>query len=155
MVKASGGTIFYTDAALTTGVTLPAGAGAWSSLSDKNVKENIEPLDKSFYLNQLDSIEITKWNYITQDEHIKHIGPMAQDFYKYFQIGTDSTRINSLDFDGINLLLLQAIYEKTIAYENQNKTLDTLEQELEKLIAERKELEALIEQLEKKYATSN
>ena len=155
MVKASGGSIFYTDANLTTGVTLPAGGGAWSSLSDKNVKENIQPVDKNFYLEQLDSIEISKWNYITQDDDIKHIGPMAQDFYKYFNIGTDPTRINSLDFDGINLLLLQAIYEKTVDYENQHNRLNELEKELKKLREERKELESMVDQLEKKYAGSS
>lgn len=154
-VKASGGAVFYTNATLTSGVTLAAGGGAWSNLSDKNVKENIESLDKDFYLSQLDSIEVTKWNYITQDEKIKHIGPMAQDFHKHFNIGNDSTRINSMDFDGINLLLLQAVYEKTLNYDNQNKKLTELEAELEKLRAERQELEGLVNQLEKKYARSS
>jgi hypothetical protein len=103
MVKASGGTVFYTNVGLTTGVRLLPGAGAWSILSDKNQKENIQPLNAADYLSRLKLIDVYSWSYISQDSSITHIGPMAQDFYSVFELGTDSTIINSGDFDGVNL----------------------------------------------------
>lgn len=152
MVKASGGSVFYTDADLTTGVELLPGAGAWSILSDRERKENIESIDAQEYLNRLDQIDVFSWSYISQDSSITHIGPMAQDFYHTFNLGTDSTTINSGDFDGINLLLIKALDEKMAQLENQAVTLAEMEAELAELKAQREKLYALLIRLEEKMA---
>lgn len=159
MVKASGGFIFYTNSTLTTGVVLPAGAGAWSTLSDRNSKDNITEIDPQYYLNKLDSINVYSWNYISQDSSIVHIGPMAQDFYQTFEIGTDSTRINSGDFDGVNLILLKALHSKVEELENQNAEVERLRMELAALKEEREKMYALLLKLEQlileEQSTSN
>ena len=150
MVKASGGTVFYTSGDLSTGVRLLPGAGAWSILSDRNSKENIESLDQQDYLSRLDSIDVFSWSYKSQDSNITHIGPMAQDFYATFNLGTDSTTINSGDFDGVNLLLLKALNAKVQLLETQGEKLEALEKELGELRAQRERLMALLTQLEEK-----
>lgn len=148
MVKASGGFVFYTNATLTTGVTLAPGAGAWSTLSDRNSKHNIDSINPDEYLEKLDSIDVFTWNYISQDTSIRHIGPMAQDFYQVFQFGTDSTVINSGDFDGLNLVLLKALYMKMEELNVQEAQLTELNMELELLREERRKLELLLVDLE-------
>lgn len=148
MVKASGGTIFYTNAALTTGVVLAPGAGAWSTLSDRNSKENIVLATPSNYLEKLDSIEVFQWNYLSQDSSMVHIGPMAQDFYAVFKFGNDSTSINSGDFDGVNLILLKALNEKVAQIEMQQQEMDQMGQELLLLRQERMRMELLLQDLE-------
>lgn len=148
MVKAAGGTVFYSDADLTTGVELLPGAGAWSILSDRDKKENISFINPQDYLSRIDSVPVYSWSYIAQDSSIQHIGPMAQDFYAAFQLGTDSTSINSGDFDGINLLLIKALDEKVSLLEQQDKTLEELEAELEALRAQRKKLTEMLLRLE-------
>ena len=153
MVKASGGTVFYSSSDLTTGVELLPGAGAWSILSDRDRKENIETLDAEAYLNRLDSIGVYSWSYKSQDSTITHIGPMAQDFYSTFNIGTDSTVINSGDFDGVNLLLIKALDDKVDELEEQKQTLSELEQELADLKAQRKRMATLLAALEEKIAS--
>ena len=150
MVKASGGTVFYTDADLTTGVELIPGSGAWSILSDRERKENIVSIDAQDYLQRLDQIDVYEWSYISQDSSIRHIGPMAQDFHKTFELGTDSTTINSGDFDGINLLLIKALDEKMALLETQAATLEGLETELAELKAQREKLFELLMKLEQK-----
>ena len=150
MVKASGGTVFYTDEDLTTGVELLPGAGAWSILSDRERKENILFVEPKDYLNRLDSIDVFSWSYISQDSSITHIGPMAQDFYAAFELGTDSTTINSGDFDGINLLLLKALDQRMDELQLQEEELSQLQSKLDQLIAQRKRLERLVLELERK-----
>jgi hypothetical protein len=151
LAKASGGFIFYTNSTLTTGVTLPAGGGSWSTLSDRNSKENIVYADPLKYLSLLDSIDVYSWNYKSQDSSMVHIGPMAQDFYEVFQFGNDSTSINSGDFDGLNMVLLKALYIKTEELRLQSEQISTLNNELLLLQQKRKELELLLIELERKY----
>ena len=148
MVKASGGTVFYTDADLTTGVELLPGAGAWSILSDRTKKENIESIDPQDYLSRIDNVPVYSWSYIAQDSSIQHIGPMAHDFYAAFELGNDSTSINSGDFDGINLLLIKALDEKVKLLEEQDENLEEMKVELEELRAQREKLMEMLLKLE-------
>jgi len=150
MVRASGGTIFYTSSDLSTGVVLAAGAGAWSILSDSTKKENIKPITLINYLDKLNTIEVYSWNYKSQSDSITHIGPMAQDFHATFNLGNDPTTINSGDFDGINLVLLKGLNQKLAIIENQNQKIEELEQELETLITKRLALEKMLIELNSK-----
>lgn len=150
MVKASGGTIFYTNVGLTTGVRLLPGAGAWSILSDRNQKENIVQLNGADYLSRLKTIDVYSWSYKSQDSTITHIGPMAQDFFTTFELGTDSTTINSGDFDGVNLLLLKALDEKMTLLEQEQQRIVDLERQLIELQEQRKKIEELLKELERK-----
>lgn len=154
MVKASGGTIFYTNVGLTTGVRLLPGAGAWSILSDRNQKENIVQLNGADYLSRLKTIDVYSWSYKSQDSTITHIGPMAQDFFTTFELGTDSTTINSGDFDGVNLLLLKALDEKMTLIEIQQSELIGLKNELILLQEQREKLYQMLLDLENKTAIS-
>lgn len=155
MVKAAGGTVFYSSGDLSTGVQLLPGAGAWSILSDSTKKENIVPIDGNLYLDRLNDIAVYSWNYKAQDDSIRHIGPMAQDFYTAFEIGTDSTIINSGDFDGINLLLVKALNEKVKLLEIQAAELDQINTELSNLKAQRLKLAEMLVNLEKEIAAKN
>lgn len=110
-VRATGGARFYSSANLTTGVELPAGAGAFSNLSDRNVKENFGPVDSREILNRVCSIRIESWNYKTQDDAIRHVGPMAQDFYAAFGYGQDERRISTIDADGVALAAIQGLHQ--------------------------------------------
>jgi len=110
--RASGGVWFYTHPALATGVTVAAGGGAWSSVSDRDVKRNIRPVDGVDILEKLARLEISRWSFKTQDESIEHIGPMAQDFYRLFAVGEDDKHISTIDPDGIALAAIQALLEK-------------------------------------------
>ena len=133
-VRASGGTRIFSNSALTTGVTLAAGGGAWSAVSDSAVKENIRPVDGSEILEKLSQLDVSRWNYITQDESIEHIGPMAQDFYRLFGLGEDDKHINTLDPDGVALAAIKALYEKNNVLEQNNKELNDRLSKLEELI---------------------
>lgn len=149
MVRASGGTVFYTDAAMTMGVSLAAGSGSWSAVSDVHKKENFQPVNDELILTQVTELKILSWSYKAQSRRIRHIGPMAQDFYRIFNVGEAPVTISSVDMDGviiagiralnfrINALTgfneLDALKQKTAMLDNAeelNKRLDEIERNL-------------------------
>lgn len=110
-VRATGGARFLTAAGTTTGATLAAGSGSWSSLSDVNAKNNFEAVDGRAVLEAVTRMDIATWNYRTQDDSIRHMGPVAQDFSAAFGIGENDTTISTVDADGVSLAAIQGLYE--------------------------------------------
>lgn len=110
VARSSGGVLFYSDSTMLNGVKLKPGGGSWGSASDKNLKENFEPVDQTAVLEALMEVPISTWNYIAQDESIRHIGPMAQDFYAAFGVGENDITITTVDADGVALAAIQGLY---------------------------------------------
>lgn len=142
-----GGYRFYTSSDLTTSCALSAGSNAWSTTSDRRLKENFDPVNGEDFLHKIALMPLSSWNYKQQNPQVfRHYGPMAQDFYaafgkdRYGTIGNDTT-INSADFDGVNLIAIQALEKRT------QKILQ-LEQENAQLKKEQAELKARLEKLE-------
>ncbi len=95
----------------TAGAKLDGGSGAWSALSNRDAKRNISPVDPVDILQRLRKIPIAKWSYKTQDPSIRHMGPMAQDFYAAFNVGEDKKFIATIDADGVALAAIQGLYD--------------------------------------------
>jgi len=114
-VRCTGGAGFVTaidgSGAATAGSQLASGGGSWSSISDRNLKENFSPMDGREVLKRLASIPVESWNYKSQDASIRHMGPMAQDFYATFGLGEDNKHITTVDADGVALAAIQGLYE--------------------------------------------
>jgi hypothetical protein len=96
------------------GLYLAGGGSSWNTHSDRNAKDNFEPVDAQELLARLAAIDITTWNYTSQDPSIRHIGPMAQDFNALLPDlgGEGEEYINSLDADGVALAAIQGLYEQ-------------------------------------------
>jgi trimeric autotransporter adhesin len=112
IARASGGVRFYSNAAATTGVFLPAGGGGWSNLSDRSMKDNFAAVDSERILERVASMPIQRWNYKSQDASVKHIGPTAQDFAAAFGVGENDTTISTVDADGVALAAIQGLYQE-------------------------------------------
>lgn len=112
LVRAAGGTKIYSNADLTAGVTMHAGASAWAINSDRNLKENFEPVEAGALLESISRMPIGTWNYKSQDASIRHMGPMAQDFQQAFALGEDDKHISTVDADGVALAAVQVLLEK-------------------------------------------
>lgn len=115
LAKAGGGVVFVSSVNAAgdsvTGVQLPAGGGAWAALSDRNVKENVKRVDEREVLERLSKIPVSTWNYKSQDESIRHIGPMAQDLYAAFGVGENEKMITTVDADGVALAAIQGLHQ--------------------------------------------
>ena len=143
--RSSGGFYIYTNSNLTSGVRVAAGGGSWASLSDRNAKENIAPVDPMSVLEKLAHLPISTWNYKSQDEAIRHMGPMAQDFYAAFGLGEDDTHIGTLDAEGVLMAAVQGLYRQNQA---QAQEITQLKEENAMLRARLAELAGRLERLE-------
>ena len=104
-----------------TTVTVIQGQVAFTFASDRNLKENFQPVDGPEVLRKIRGFHLTSWNYIGHDAgQFRHYGPMAQDFFAAFGhdavgiIGTP-TSINSGDMAGILMSAVQALDEENAA----------------------------------------
>jgi len=137
--RASGGVYFHSDSSASTGVYLAPGGTSWQVTSDRALKENYAAADTWAILERLGSLPIQTWNLKSQDPYIRHIGPVAQDFYAAFGFGESDTAINMEDADGVALTGIQALYgrsqEQTARIEALEKTNASLQQRLDELEA--------------------
>jgi len=148
MVRAAGGTVFYSNAAMSTGVSLAPGAGAWATLSDRTKKENFRTENPESVLNRLASIPVTSWNYLSQDRSIRHMGPMAQDFHAAFGLGESDTTITTTDVDGVTILAVQALARRTDELRARTAELESLRREVAELRARLGDVDTLRARLE-------
>ena len=128
-MRFAGGYRLYTDANQNAGISLSAGGNSWQVLSDVNRKENFAPVNGEAFLEKIRDMKLTSWNYKGQDpKTFRHYGPMAQDFFgafghdAYGAVGNDTT-INQADFDGVNLIAIQALVRRTEQLRQRNNDL--------------------------------
>ncbi len=117
----------------------------WVNASDRNLKENFEPADAQTILERVAALPIQVWNYRTEDDSVKHVGPVAQDFYQAFALGNDDVSISTGDASGIALAAIQALHQEnqTLREANQDlqDRLQTIENQLQ-MMAEQMGIDA-------------
>jgi hypothetical protein len=129
---------------LASGAYVSAG-GVWTNASDRNLKENFVPVRSAAILQQIDALPVTEWNYKNEDPSVRHIGPVAQDFYSIFRVGSSSTSISTIDPSGIALAGIQALDAKG---EQQDGELAELKVQLDAKTDEIRSLEERLARLE-------
>jgi Chaperone of endosialidase len=133
--------------------------GTWTNASDRNKKENFQRLDGNAILKKVSRLPLTRWNYKGQSE--QHIGPVAQDFYRIFQVGENDKTISTIDPSGIALIGVQELYKKwktaekkSVAQyaeiEKQQATIETLQSTIQSQEERLRQLEEKFNQLSKK-----
>jgi trimeric autotransporter adhesin len=71
----------------------------------------LEKLSPQEVLDRVVGLPITSWSYLSDEGKIRHIGPMAQDFYAAFGLGATDRRIEIADGQGVALAAIQALHE--------------------------------------------
>ena len=107
--RASGGFRFRTNLTGTTGCNLPAGSGVFNCTSSRFTKENFLAVGGEDVLTSLRKIPVTSWNYISEGRQVRHLGPMAEDFYNAFGLGTGNASIGVQDLAGVSLAAVKAL----------------------------------------------
>ncbi len=118
------------------GAYLSGNGTTWTNASDKNQKENFTDIDSEELLKKLSELPISRWNYKDEDETVTHIGPVAQDFYALFGVGSDDVSISTIDPAGIALAAIKKLIEKNSNLEQNNEELNKRLEKLEKIIDE-------------------
>ncbi len=117
-------------------------SGTVTGSSDRNVKEDFAPVDPRAVLDKVAALPISTWQYIADNPGVRHVGPMAQDFYGAFQVGMDDKHISMVDADGVALAAIQGLNDKV------QGTSQKAEVRIQKLEAENAELKARLEKIE-------
>ena len=115
--------------------------GLLTEASSVLLKENFSPVDAQAVLEILGTLPVSTWNYKSDDPSIRHMGPMAQDFYAAFGLGADDEHIASLDANGVAMAAIQALYQQGQA---QAARINTLEQQNAALLQRLEALEATV-----------
>jgi hypothetical protein len=135
---------------VTSGVHLFRDATSWSSVSDRNTKKNLSPVNAEAVLEKLAALPVQSWNYKWEsDTNTPHLGPMAQDFKAAFYPGRDDKSISTLEFDGVELAAIQGLNQKlteelkrrdaeNAVLKTHNQSLEKRLEALEKIILDRK-----------------
>ncbi len=112
-------------------------SGVWNEPSDRNLKAGFAPVDTAQVLAGVVELPISTWSYRVDEPTVRHIGPVAQDFYAAFGLGQDERHIASLDASGVALAAIQALATEnaTLRAENavQQEQIDSLESRLSAL----------------------
>jgi hypothetical protein len=109
VARASGGVTFLTSADNSNGVYVSPGGNSWNGISDRATKENLSPADGRAILETLASLPVQEYNLKSQDDSIRHVGLVAQDFAQ-LGYGESDKAINMQDADGVALAAIQALY---------------------------------------------
>ncbi|MEZ4954293.1 MAG: tail fiber domain-containing protein [Saprospiraceae bacterium] len=110
------------------------------------MKENITPVNSAEVLDKIMQLPITQWNYIKEDDAIKHIGPMAQDFYEAFGLGRDEKTISTIDPAGVALVAIQELNKKQKELNAKINEIADLKTTLEMLVSEVESLKEKVDE---------
>jgi hypothetical protein len=143
-VYAGGGIRMFSSSDGSTGMELPPGAFLWAPVSDRDAKEDFETIDQRATLEAVASLPITRWSYKAEADAIRHMGPMAQDFFAAFGLGYNDRTVTSIDLNGVSLAAIQGLdlrvddveADKDARLAEQQEQIDALRAEVEALTAE-------------------
>jgi hypothetical protein len=134
-LRATGGFRFRTNLGGTTGCNLPAGSGVFNCTSSRSTKANFVPVDGSDVLAKLRTMEISTWNYTSEGEKVRHLGPMAEDFYAAFGLGTGNASIGVQDLASVSLAGVKALEARTAELQSKTAEIEELRNEVAQLRA--------------------
>ena len=106
--------------------------GTITQLSSRYSKENFVAVAGGELLSQLRQLPIFSWNYIKTSDGDRHIGPVAEDFYRTFGFGVSERSLAPADVAGVALAASQAL---SAEIDKRDRRIAELEARLERLEA--------------------
>jgi hypothetical protein len=110
--------------------------GTFNNSSDRNAKQDFAPVSPSQILDKVLQLPISEWSYKT-DSATRHIGPMGQDFFSAFNIGTDDKHIAPIDEGGVALAAIQGLNQKINEKDAEIQGLKRRLEKLEQLVGQK------------------
>jgi hypothetical protein len=152
---APNGTVTMGPGANTVFTLTPTGdltiSGTLSDASSRDLKENFVETDSSI-LDEVMDLSIYFYNYIADDDSVKHVGPTAEDFAAIFGVGADNKHISPRDLAGVAVAAVQELNEliemKDFEMKALQTELNTQQDRIEDLEVQNADLEARLAALE-------
>jgi len=147
--RATGGFRFRTNLGGTTGCNLPAGSGVFNCTSSRATKMNFASVSGTDLLAKVRALPITTWNYISEGDKVRHLGPMAEDFYQSFGLGVGNASIGVQDLASVSLAGVKALEERTAELQGKAEEVERLRGEVAQLRTANAALEDRLTAIEK------
>ncbi len=90
-------------------------SGVWTDASSRAIKHDFRAVSPRAVLAELDQLPVNTWSYKTDPASIRHVGPVAEDFYRIFRVGQDRRHIAPLDEAGVALAAIKALHTRSVA----------------------------------------
>lgn len=114
--------------------------------SSRASKEGFLSVDPGTVLTKLVNLPITTWSYKADNGAVRHIGPVAEEFYAAFSVGRDDKTIALNDSIGVAFAAIQGLNEvlerKSADLEEAQRLLSERDLELEQIRNRLERLEA-------------
>jgi hypothetical protein len=100
--------------------------------SSRELKQDLVPVAQDEVLETPAALPLYRWSYIKDEEGVRHVGPVAEDFHAAFGLGRDNKQIAPADTNGAALAAIQALAQQL---EAKDQEIEELRQGLEALEA--------------------
>ncbi len=94
-----------------TGAYLSSG-GSWTNASSRALKDHVRPVRGDGVLQALARLPVSTWHYRAEAAGVRHMGPMAEDFFRAFHLGQDGRHVATVDADGVSLAAIRALIQR-------------------------------------------
>jgi hypothetical protein len=109
--------------------------GSLTEGSSRAVKEAVVPVDAAEVLAKVVALPVAEWSY-RSDRGVRHLGPMAEDFFVSFGLGQDGAGISAIDTGGVALVSIQALAAENAELRVANRALEERLVVLEQVVAD-------------------
>ena len=99
--------------------------------SSRDLKENFTPVNGRELLAKVVDMPLTSWN-AKNDPEQRHIGPVAEDWWSYFELGPDNKHVSPTDIAGVALGAIKGLNQ---VVSEKDKEIADLKARLEKIEA--------------------
>ncbi len=107
---------------------------SFKSTSSRALKTGFEALDPTEVLARVAEMPVTSWRYKTEEEGVRHFGPVAEDFQRLFGLG-DGRTIATVDADGVAFAAIQGLQQQLSARDAEIESLKRSNADLEARMA--------------------
>ncbi|MGW6744564.1 tail fiber domain-containing protein [Streptomyces sp. NPDC055025] len=87
-----------------------AGPAGLASAATADTTGPAEALNGYEVLDEVLRLPVSTWRYHWDPPHVRHLGPMAQDWHAAFGLGADNVTISATDANGVALVCVQALH---------------------------------------------
>ncbi|MFJ8753274.1 tail fiber domain-containing protein [Streptomyces sp. NPDC102441] len=71
-----------------------------------------DPVNGYRVLEQVVQLPVSTWRYHWDPPHVRHLGPMAQDWWEAFGVGENDRTICCTDANGVAIVAIQALHRE-------------------------------------------
>ncbi len=104
--------------------------------SSRDLKTGFAPLDARQALDRVSALPISLWSYKREGLAVRHLGPMAEDFYASFGLGANDKHVAPGDQASVAMLALQGLHQVVQEKDRKIAELEERLEALERLMAE-------------------